>query len=279
MNLHRDSTPAIIDTVVRSQDLVFRKVRYADGFEMPLHSHEEPHLFLCLAGTIEHRYTPQTSRLTPATLSFVPGEEPHANCFGEGVETFDIVLTNQWMQRVHSAAPSMTRPIEYREGAPVGLAMRMYQELRRADNLTSLMLEGLTLELLTLLARGGKESQSALPAPWLTRAKDYLQAHFTESLSLSEIAAAVGVHPDHLTRAFRKHYRMTIGDYIRQRRIEHACQLLKRSSASLAQIAQESGFADQSHFQKNFKAQMKITPAQFRATTGSKADSGTNTLL
>ncbi len=38
-----------------------------------------------------------------------------------------------------------------------------------------------------------------------------------------------GVHPVHLSREFRKHYRMTIGDYIRKRRIEHASELLSNS--------------------------------------------------
>lgn len=265
-------TPAIVEASMSGDGLAFRKVRYIDRFEMPSHSHEEPHLFLCLAGNVEHNHFSRTGSLAPATLAFVPGEAPHSNRFHGAVETFDIVLSTRWMQRAFGAAPMPDGPVECRGGVPVGLAMRMYREFLRPDTLTALMLEGLTMELLAHLARGHSESKDDRIPRWLARTADYLDAHCTENLSLESIAVVADVHPDHLTRAFRQHFKTTIGDYLRQKRIEYACRLLTGFGTSLAQVARESGFADQSHFHKNFKALMGMTPAKFRDLVGSNAD-------
>jgi AraC family transcriptional regulator len=88
--------------------------------------------------------------------------------------------------------------------------------------------------------------------------------HFSESLTLAGVAASVGVHPVHLARVFRQHYRCTIGEYVRQVRIEFASRELSVSDAPLAEIAFTSGFSDQSHFSKTFKRLTGQTPAQFR---------------
>jgi transcriptional regulator GlxA family with amidase domain len=71
----------------------------------------------------------------------------------------------------------------------------------------------------------------------------------------------------HLSREFRKHYQSTIGEFIRKRRIEHACKLLTTSSTALSEIALACGFSDQSHFCAMFKGHTGLTPAKFRDMT------------
>ena len=74
----------------------------------------------------------------------------------------------------------------------------------------------------------------------------------------------VNVHPTHLCRAFRRHYRCTPGDYIRQLRIERARQYLAGSDTPLAEIALRVGYSDQGHFAAAFKRLTGFTPSQFR---------------
>jgi AraC family transcriptional regulator len=91
-----------------------------------------------------------------------------------------------------------------------------------------------------------------------------LEASYLLAPSLAELAALAGVHPVHLSREFRRHYHMTVGEYIRKRRIQHASQLLSHSGLSLSEIAATCGFSDQSHFCALFKRHAGMTPAKFR---------------
>ena len=74
------------------------------------------------------------------------------------------------------------------------------------------------------------------------------------------------MHPVHLAREFRRFQRCTIGEYIRQLRIERACRQLHASDEPLATIASAVGFSDQSHFSRTFKRLIGMTPAGYRAT-------------
>jgi AraC family transcriptional regulator len=102
------------------------------------------------------------------------------------------------------------------------------------------------------------------PPRWLLRARDLLHARFTQNLSLDEIASEAGVHPVHLARVFRRHFECTPGDYLRKLRVESACRQLTSSDMPLSEIALSAGFADQSHFTKNFRRLMQMTPGEFR---------------
>jgi AraC family transcriptional regulator len=82
----------------------------------------------------------------------------------------------------------------------------------------------LVLELLAEADRLGGRVTSARQ-PWVLAAAEYIHAQYAERLSLSDVAANVGIHPVQLARAFRQRYHCSVGDYIRQVRIEAACQV------------------------------------------------------
>jgi AraC family transcriptional regulator len=82
---------------------------------------------------------------------------------------------------------------------------------------------------------------------------------------MAEIARRVGVHPVYLASEFRRRYGLTVGEYVRQLRIEYASRQLSTSDTPLVEIALNSGFSSQSHFSWTFKRITGITPAQFRA--------------
>jgi AraC family transcriptional regulator len=75
---------------------------------------------------------------------------------------------------------------------------------------------------------------------------------------------AVGVHPVHLVRVFRKFQHCTVGEYIRQLRIDYARERMLSSNDPLIEIALSSGFADHTHFSRSFKRVTGMTPSEFR---------------
>jgi AraC family transcriptional regulator len=267
-----DSNRLVIEATSPYDRLVFGEVHYADNYTMPLHAHEEAALVFCLQGTIHEGRQKQTFPIRPSMLTFLPAGEPHTNQFHESVKTFEIMLSSPWLERVQQVSPLMESPLLHQNGTATRLAMRLYQEFQNRDSLTALMLEGLTLELLVQIARDTADTtQSSIPR-WLWQTRDFLHAHFAENLSLNIVAAAVGVHPSHLTRAFRQHFHSTLGDYVRRLRVEYACHLLSAFDKPLAQIALEAGFADQSHFSRTFKRLIGMSPARFQKVSG-RADS------
>jgi AraC family transcriptional regulator len=101
------------------------------------------------------------------------------------------------------------------------------------------------------------------PPRWLVSAHDAALDRCTENLTLATLARDAGVHPTHFARAFRAAYHCSLGEFVRRARIERACEQLGRGDVSLARVANELGFYDQSHFARTFKRAVGITPSQF----------------
>ncbi|HEY8606066.1 MAG TPA: AraC family transcriptional regulator [Noviherbaspirillum sp.] len=94
-------------------------------------------------------------------------------------------------------------------------------------------------------------------------AAQYIDAHFTEALRLDAICAAAKLSSSYLIRAFKKRYGVAPHEYQTNRRIQHA-QARLREGLPIAQVALETGFADQAHFQRTFKRLTAATPGQYR---------------
>jgi AraC family transcriptional regulator len=250
-------------------DLRFEEVNYTGGFFLPVHAHQAAFLDLCLEGTIQNCWEKNFIR-GASTLDFMPAGAPHSSCFTESARTFQIVMNPYWLERIQQVAPLGQTLTHYEEGAAVCIAARLYREFQRLDNVSPLVMEGLLLELLAEMLRHSQTLEENNCPRWLRQANDFLHAHFTESVAIDTIAAAVGVHPAHLMRCFRRHYHCTIGDYVRKLRVDYACHLLSTSDALPAQIAFAVGFADQSHFNRTFKSFLGMTPVEFQKASGQK---------
>lgn len=145
------------------------------------------------------------------------------------------------------------------------LARKACRELLQRDGLAAVALRAMVLEMFVLAARLDKDTRcpDALPA-WFSHASAIIQARFLENLRIRDIASEVGVHPGHLARTFREHYRMPLGAYLRRLRLDWAARKLAETDDPLTRIALEAGFADQSHFTRAFRQYMGATPARCR---------------
>ena len=144
------------------------------------------------------------------------------------------------------------------------LAMRIRQEALSGDDAVSrLEIEGLGMELCAEIFREHAK-RIAGDSDWLARADRIIHDRFREQISLTELAAEVGVHPVHLARSFRKRYGRCIGEQIRQLRVDTACSELTHSQLPIVDISARSGFSDQSHFCRTFKRYVGVSPHQFR---------------
>ena len=107
-------------------------------------------------------------------------------------------------------------------------------------------------------ARGG------LPPGAIRRVREYVEAHLSESMDLTELAGIAGLSVFHFARQFKQSAGVTPHHYLVQRRVERAQDMLSRTDLSLAEIALAAGFSDQSHLARHFRQMLGTTPGEFR---------------
>ena len=250
--------------------LMLNETVYGSNLKLPQHSHEHAYFCLVLKGTFTEQFGGKSRTCKTATLIFHPTDESHADHFHAESRCFNIQMNDLWMERARQYPLSLHEPRDFRGGLLPQLAMRLYREFRRADEVSPLVVEGIALEIMGEASRRLVNKAHPHSPRWLSEVRDILREQFFKRLTVKELAQCVQVHPVHLAREFRRFYHCTIGDYVRQRRIEFACEELIESDAPLSEIAQAGGFFDQSHFSKAFKQHMGNTPQEYRAAFQSR---------
>jgi AraC family transcriptional regulator len=236
---------------------------YPLGLSLSPHRHSHAYLSFVLSGSYRENYAHRECTCSEGALRFLPPDQLHGNHFDSAARCLLVRIDPLAVDRLGDHATVLSTPGEVSGLASSWLANRMYREFRASDDIAPLAMEGVLLEILAESARAIGEGGAHAPI-WLRRVREALEESYLLAPSLAELAAIGGVHPVHLSREFRKHYETTIGEFIRKRRIEHACHLLANSEKSLSEIALTCGFSDQSHFCAMFKSHTSLTPAKFR---------------
>ncbi|SFE59089.1 Two-component response regulator, YesN/AraC family, consists of REC and AraC-type DNA-binding domains [Paenibacillus catalpae] len=96
------------------------------------------------------------------------------------------------------------------------------------------------------------------------KAIKYILAHYRESCSISELADTLQVSPNYLSSLFRKETALTFTDYLTQVRIDKAKELLLSTQLKSYEIAELTGFSDDSYFSRTFKNKTGVRPNEFR---------------
>jgi AraC family transcriptional regulator len=240
---------------------------YPAGLELASHRHEHALLSYVLEGPYAESYGGSSSVIcVPRVLRYLPPEQVHSNVFDEGTHCLIVEVEPEALRRVEEHTKALDRPGDIQGIASTWLAQRLHHEFRQGDGLALVSLEGILLEMLAEGARHSGADRVAVIPRWLHIARDYLEANFLRQVSLAEIAAAAGVHRVHLSREFRRYFSTTVGEFLRRKRIEHACHLVSTTQSPLAEIAMTCGFSDQSHFSATFRRQIGLTPARYRQT-------------
>ena len=93
----------------------------------------------------------------------------------------------------------------------------------------------------------------------------HIQAHYTENLTIDELAGLCHFSRAHFMSFFRRYTGMTCVEYINRCRLLHAAQLLTETDLPVMETAMENGFHNISYFNKRFRGQFGVTPKEYRA--------------
>src|SRR5262245_26840590 len=206
------------------EGLLLPETRYAAAARIPRHSHERGYFCLVRRGRYREEYTGGQRQCGPQTLAYHPAGEWHAEQFdGSEARSFNVELTPDWARRFD--AP-LDQPFATRDPWVVGLGLRLYREFEQPDAASTLVIEGLTLELLGHCARVSSARLRPTPPSWLERVRAALIDRCTAPPSLADLAQDASVHPGHLATMFRRYFGTSAGEFVRRCRIECACRML-----------------------------------------------------
>ncbi len=96
----------------------------------------------------------------------------------------------------------------------------------------------------------------------------YIEGNLTQRLTLNQVASSINLSPNYLSSLFKKELGVGFVDYITEKRVERAKELLENTGLKTYEVAQQAGFVDESYFSKTFKRLTGKRPSAFRKRNG-----------
>jgi AraC family transcriptional regulator len=244
--------------------------RHAAGSRLARHRHPRPYACIVIAGGFEETGADRCEPATPGTILLHPPDDEHGDRFGpSGATCINVCPSAAWLDATRDD-DLFGGYRAVRGNAALHMGDTIRRRLGARDTAGRLALEAATLALL---------SEAALPEPrkedggaWVRRVCDDIRREPCAEWTLAGIAAMARVHPMHVARTFRRRVGLSLGQFVRAERLAWARAALSGSDASLAAIAIDAGFYDESHFIRAFRRHFGATPGSCRR------DAGTQTL-
>lgn len=228
------------------------------------HYHQNPYFTFILQGNVIEGNKKEIYHCSAGTLLFHNWQEPHYNIKPDGfTRGFHIELEQKWINDFSISLNNLQGNLHLKDPDLKLLLYKIFREIKINDTTTTLSIHTLLLQTLAEMQR----TQIALPKTnpqWVKQLKDILHDRCAEKLSLDELSKTLGIHPVHLSRQFSQYFHCSFGEYVRKLKVEKSLSLLSNKKYSLTEITFESGFCDQSHFIRNFKTLMGISPLAYR---------------
>lgn len=107
-------------------------------------------------------------------------------------------------------------------------------------------------------------SAAAPPPAWLLDTCRYLDENYQSPISLDQLATRAHISKGYICRTFKKQIGLSVIEYLTERRIQAAMQLLQNTDDKILTVALDAGFGDLSHFNRIFKKLTGLSPSAHR---------------
>lgn len=237
----------------RANGFVISDVTYGAADIYPRHAHDRAYLMLVCAGGFSENASRQNAELTSGGVIVVPGGHPH----------HDVIATTGargLLVTLESSFAALPREWAAHQGGAVSRAMiALHRAYRDGGLAEALAIEEHLLDAIDNVQHAPYREMRAVGI-----ARDAIEAHSDRPLRFDALARLAGVTPAHLARAFKRATGRTMGAFLRSVRARRAAAMLGSSDDELAQVAMATGFADQSHLCRVFKAEYGVSPRRYR---------------
>jgi len=242
------------------QDLLHYRLTlnlYDSHEKLPKHCHEYPYLSVAIKGYYQELTDMKgipPSIVDQRSILYRPAGYVHSNEFNKmGGACFNIEFKDQSFLK--SIFPFHQEVVVIPNNLDV---TRIFYSF--LNNESTAVLELHIQELLVGLTKSVYVQNHSSIAK---KAAHYIEEHADQAFSLSEIGSQLQVHPVYLSRAFKKTYSKTIGEYLSQVRLRNAFYGLGNQE-KLTTLAYSKGFYDQSHFIRSFQKEFGTSPGAAR---------------
>jgi AraC-like DNA-binding protein len=251
-----------------------------ETWKLPLHGKRKENPFCSLMGDKSRTCAAclqmqeklcQSAMQGPRTMTCAYGLSETAVPVRLGNETVGFLQTGQVMRQKPTAA-QFNRVAEQLEEQGLEFSRDAVKEAffqtpivsqKKLDAITHLL--SIFAEHLSMTSNQIAVQRANAEPPVIARAKQYIQEHQTEELSLGQVASAVHTSPFYFCKLFKKVTGFHFTDYVSRTRIERAKNLLLNPNLRISEIAYEVGFQSLTHFNRVFKRIVGQSPTEFRA--------------
>ena len=233
----------------------------------PPHWHDEYFVSAITGGEGVFRFRGIEHRAPVGTLVLVTPGEVHSHASGREGRSFRSLHAAGAF--VSGLVPERRRDLQSRTFDDAALVRRFLELHRRLEGEGSVLRKESHL-LAFFLALDARMAEAPLPRrsrsehAAVRRARELLDASCSSRVTLRELASLAGMSPFHFHRVFRDQVGMPPHEYHVRRRLVRARELLGSGQfVSIADVAAETGFADQSHLTRHFKRVVGLAPAAY----------------
>ncbi|MDD3253530.1 MAG: response regulator [Lachnospiraceae bacterium] len=123
--------------------------------------------------------------------------------------------------------------------------------------------ESFLLEIISFLMQNIKGSLINSNTLVVRGAKEYIEKHFGEALSLQNVSEALNISAGYLSKCFKNQCQISFTEYLTNYRLERAREMMRAGGESITEIAYQVGFSDPNYFGKCFKKKEGVSPKEF----------------
>ena len=241
---------------------------YAAAERQERHAHSYASISFVFAGSLQETVGRTPELAFPFSTAIKPCGVEHDDYFGN---TGARLLSVQFPQKLVASLKDWDSNLNTWQwvhgGSLARLMLRLLKKYREPSSENSELEECVYDILAALPCNSSTTIRPEIPR-WLQLVKQELDDTFTDGTRVIDLAARAQVHPVYLARQFRRHVGCSVTDYRKLLKARAAAQALNSPQVSLAAVADQFGFADQSHFGRTFKSITGLTPLGYRRLSG-----------
>ena len=257
---------------------------YGNGIKN-LHFHNMVEIGYCRNGKGTMQFDDEVKPYAPAMLSIIPKNFPHTTNSEEGKKSYweylffnpETILRNMYpedelhQKKILSLINRRANFIHAQDNQQlVSIVLTIMEEMRSKKEFYVDTVNSLTCALLPEIARMNSvehENLSKTRKPGVGQIKnalEYISREYRQDIKIQELARKCCMSETHFRRLFVEYMNVTPVEYINMVRVQMACEMMKKTNASMEEVAIKSGFSTTSTLNRNFKRIIGTTPYQWK---------------
>lgn len=251
-----------------------------------LHWHRYYEIGLCAEGGGTFQYATKTYDARPGDVFVTNNYETHVAVTRQRQKYIFLIFLPAFISA--SGAPGQGLSVQYLETFqynPLNFDNRIPGETEDAEEIRRLMLEALSaygekgedrqmrvdilvrrilLRLRSVYAKTASAKAQIRISPKLLSAQEYINANYTQPLTVEEVARVCGMYPSYFRHVFKETFQVSFKEYVTQLRVAQAQLALSGAEASVSHIIEELGYTNATQFYHTFRRYTGMTPAEYR---------------